>query len=262
MTGRTFPAGMDKKGAKPPVGTKGAADWYWKRYTELYPKYFWADDTKLADIVVASAKGSLLYDVEGKEYIDLTSQWATNNLGNVHPDPEGDRGRARALRFPHPLHESASPDDRRRGAAPLDSPVGQPDPRLPRAVRHRRRGRGRQARDRGERSAADPQLHGTVSRAQHRSDRLWHPRVADATELGGLLRRRRPCAVPDDLSKTEGHDGRSVRRVVPRIPGGPDPPVRGLSGSHRGGDLRAGRPGGGRLDPSEEFRARTSQTRR
>ena len=31
---------MAKKGAKPRVGTKGAADWYWKRYTELYPKYF------------------------------------------------------------------------------------------------------------------------------------------------------------------------------------------------------------------------------
>src|SRR5947209_9394214 len=86
MTGPAFPAGMAKKEARPPVGTKGAADWYWKRYTELYPKYFWADDTKLADIVVASAKGSLLYDVEGKEYIDLTSQWATNNLGNVHPE--------------------------------------------------------------------------------------------------------------------------------------------------------------------------------
>src|SRR5712692_794241 len=86
MTGRAFPAIMSNKGARPPVGTKGAAEWYWKRYTELYPKYFWADDTKLADIVVASAKGSLLYDVEGKEYIDLTSQWATNNLGNVHPE--------------------------------------------------------------------------------------------------------------------------------------------------------------------------------
>ena len=86
MTGPAFPAGMAKKEARPPVGTKGAADWYWKRYTELYPKYFWADHTKLADIVVASAKGSLLYDVEGKEYIDLTSQWATNNLGNVHPE--------------------------------------------------------------------------------------------------------------------------------------------------------------------------------
>lgn len=77
---------MAKKGAKPPISTKGAAEWYWKRYTELYPTYFWAEDTKLADIVVASAKGSLLHDVEGKEYIDLTSQWATNNLGNVHPE--------------------------------------------------------------------------------------------------------------------------------------------------------------------------------
>src|SRR6266704_2774609 len=86
MTGPAFPARMAKKEARPPVGTKGAAEWYWKRYTELYPRYFWADDTKLADIVVASAKGSLLFDVEGKEYIDLTSQWATNNLGNVHPE--------------------------------------------------------------------------------------------------------------------------------------------------------------------------------
>src|SRR5438128_9889751 len=86
MTGRAFPAEMAKKGARPPVGTKGAADWYWKRYTELYPKYFWADDTKLADSVVASAKGSLLYDVEGKEYIELTSQWSTNNLGDGHPE--------------------------------------------------------------------------------------------------------------------------------------------------------------------------------
>src|SRR3989475_9703097 len=86
MMGGAFRAGMAKKGGRPPIGTKGAAEYYWKRYTELYPKYFWSDETKLADIVVASAKGSLLYDVEGKEYIDLTSQWATNNLGNVHPE--------------------------------------------------------------------------------------------------------------------------------------------------------------------------------
>src|SRR2546427_13137003 len=86
MTGPAFPAGMAKKEARPPVGTKGAADWDWKPDTELYPKYFWADDTKLADIVVASAKGSLLYDVEGKECIDLTSQGASNHLGHVHPE--------------------------------------------------------------------------------------------------------------------------------------------------------------------------------
>src|SRR3989454_1986008 len=82
MTRRTFPARMAKKGARPPVGTKGAADWYWKRYTELYPKYFWAEDTKLADIVVASAKGSLLYDVEGKENIDLTRDRKSTRLNS------------------------------------------------------------------------------------------------------------------------------------------------------------------------------------
>src|SRR5207253_8782355 len=86
MTGPAFPARMAKKEARPPVGTKGAADWYWKRYTELYPTYFWADDRKRADIVVASATGSLLHDVEGREYIDVTRQWAANNLGYVHPE--------------------------------------------------------------------------------------------------------------------------------------------------------------------------------
>src|SRR5947199_9426204 len=86
MTGRTFPAGMAKKGAKPPVGTKGAADWYWKRYTELYPKYFWAEDRKLADIVVASAAGSLLRDVEGRAHVEPTRQWATTNPGDGHTE--------------------------------------------------------------------------------------------------------------------------------------------------------------------------------
>ena len=70
----------------PEIGTKGAAAWYWKRYTELMPRYFWDDETKLADFVVASARGSKMKDVEGREYIDLTSQWATNNLGNVNPE--------------------------------------------------------------------------------------------------------------------------------------------------------------------------------
>src|SRR3989442_11809188 len=86
MMGGAFRAGMAKKGAGPPIGTKGAAAYYWKRYTDFYRMYCGSEETKLADIVVASAKGSFLYDVEGKEYIDLTSQWATNNLGNVHPE--------------------------------------------------------------------------------------------------------------------------------------------------------------------------------
>ncbi len=76
---------MGKKG-KPAVGTSGASEHYWRRYRELFPKYFWSDDTRLAKIVLASAKGSMLKDVDGREYIDLTSQWSTNNLGNVHPE--------------------------------------------------------------------------------------------------------------------------------------------------------------------------------
>ncbi len=76
---------MAKK-ERPALGTKGAGDYYWKKYEEYFPKYFWADETRLANIVLKSAKGSSLLDVEGKEYIDLTSQWSTNNLGNVHPE--------------------------------------------------------------------------------------------------------------------------------------------------------------------------------
>ena len=76
---------MTKKG-KPAIGTRGAADYYWRKYEEYFPKYFWADETRLANIVLRGAKGSILTDVEGKEYIDLTSQWSTNNLGNVHPE--------------------------------------------------------------------------------------------------------------------------------------------------------------------------------
>lgn len=70
----------------PPSGAKGESARYWKRYRELYPKYFWSDETRLASVFVAGAKGSTLVDVDGKEYIDLTSQWSTNNLGNVHPE--------------------------------------------------------------------------------------------------------------------------------------------------------------------------------
>jgi len=74
------------KPEKPKVGAKGSSAYYWKKYEEYFPKYFWADDTRLANIVLRSAKGSTLMDVDGKEYIDLTSQWSTNNLGNVHPE--------------------------------------------------------------------------------------------------------------------------------------------------------------------------------
>jgi 4-aminobutyrate aminotransferase / (S)-3-amino-2-methylpropionate transaminase / 5-aminovalerate transaminase len=69
----------------PPRRSKGSGPDYWARYRELFPKYFWSEETRLASIVVADAKGSTVRDTAGKTYIDLTSQWATNNLGNV-PD--------------------------------------------------------------------------------------------------------------------------------------------------------------------------------
>ncbi len=50
------------------------------------PKAFWSDETRITDIIVAGAKGSKVIDADGREYIDLTSQWSTNNLGNVHPE--------------------------------------------------------------------------------------------------------------------------------------------------------------------------------
>ena len=74
------------KSSKPRVGAKGSSEYYWKKYEQYFPRYFWADETRLANIVLKSAKGSTLVDVDGKEYIDLTSQWSTNNLGNVHPE--------------------------------------------------------------------------------------------------------------------------------------------------------------------------------
>ncbi|MGC2290269.1 MAG: aminotransferase class III-fold pyridoxal phosphate-dependent enzyme [Thermoplasmata archaeon] len=59
---------------------------YWARYQELFPRYFWSEETRLASIIVADANGSTVRDTSGKTYIDLTSQWATNNLGNVPPE--------------------------------------------------------------------------------------------------------------------------------------------------------------------------------
>ena len=77
---------MVKKALRLPTGIRRKGADYWKRYTRYFPRYFWDDETKLADIVVAGAQGSVLFDVDGNEYIDLTSQWATNNLGNVNPE--------------------------------------------------------------------------------------------------------------------------------------------------------------------------------
>ena len=66
--------------------TQGSSARFWRRYRKLMPKYFWSSQTRLTNIVIARAHGSKLIDADGKVYIDLTSQWATNNLGNVPPE--------------------------------------------------------------------------------------------------------------------------------------------------------------------------------
>jgi 4-aminobutyrate aminotransferase-like enzyme len=66
-----------------PRPTKSEQTDYWTRYQQLFPRYFWSEETRLASIIVADAKGPTVRDTSGKTYIDLSSQWATNNLGNV-----------------------------------------------------------------------------------------------------------------------------------------------------------------------------------
>jgi 4-aminobutyrate aminotransferase len=73
---------MGKSSRKP--GTPRSRD-LWAQYSRRFPRYFWDDETRLASILVERATGAKLVDVDGKEYIDLTSQWGTNNVGNVHP---------------------------------------------------------------------------------------------------------------------------------------------------------------------------------
>ena len=71
----------NRKRAAEPAGASG--DEHWARYRELFPRYFWSEETRSTGLILASAKGSTVRDTSGKTYIDLTSQWATNNLGNV-----------------------------------------------------------------------------------------------------------------------------------------------------------------------------------
>ena len=60
-------------------------DYYRELARKVLPKNFWTEKTITADFIVERASGSYLIDVEGRKFIDLTSQWSTNNVGNVHP---------------------------------------------------------------------------------------------------------------------------------------------------------------------------------
>jgi 4-aminobutyrate aminotransferase-like enzyme len=58
----------------------------WRQYRALFPKYFWSEEKRLASVPIAGAEGATVVDADGRRYIDLASQWGTNNLGNVHPE--------------------------------------------------------------------------------------------------------------------------------------------------------------------------------
>ncbi|MGA8512177.1 MAG: aminotransferase class III-fold pyridoxal phosphate-dependent enzyme, partial [Thermoplasmata archaeon] len=79
------PRGRSRRKVRSSRRSKSSAA-YWRRYRRVMPRYFWDEEHRLASIIVACAKGSELFDVDGKSYIDLTSQWGTNNLGNVPPE--------------------------------------------------------------------------------------------------------------------------------------------------------------------------------
>ncbi len=57
---------------------------YMRFAREHFPISLWNPDSIVPNIIIERAEGSYLYDVEGRRYIDLTSQWSTNNIGNVH----------------------------------------------------------------------------------------------------------------------------------------------------------------------------------
>ncbi|MDW8084169.1 MAG: aspartate aminotransferase family protein [Candidatus Caldarchaeum sp.] len=50
------------------------------------PKSLWNPESIVADLIIERAEDSYVFDVEGKKYIDLTSQWSTNNIGNVNKE--------------------------------------------------------------------------------------------------------------------------------------------------------------------------------
>ncbi|MEM3865464.1 MAG: aminotransferase class III-fold pyridoxal phosphate-dependent enzyme [Nitrososphaerota archaeon] len=57
---------------------------YFEMASKFLPKSIWTPETIVTSFIVEKAEGSYLVDVEGRRFIDLTSQWSTNNVGNVN----------------------------------------------------------------------------------------------------------------------------------------------------------------------------------
>ena len=58
---------------------------------KLDQQYLWHPYTsserrcKQHDLVIASAKGAYIYDMDGRRYLDASGSWWTNSLGYSHP---------------------------------------------------------------------------------------------------------------------------------------------------------------------------------
>ena len=65
-----------------PAGGPGhlsQADWI-----EMEKRYY-MQTVRRQPVVIARGQGTLVWDTDGKEYLDFTSGWAVNNLGHCHP---------------------------------------------------------------------------------------------------------------------------------------------------------------------------------
>jgi len=60
----------------------------------------------LRQIVIDKAEGDFVWDLDGKRYIDIQNGWATNPLGNCHPEilePVEAANRRYGFHYDHPL---------------------------------------------------------------------------------------------------------------------------------------------------------------
>ena len=61
------------------LGHHSQSDWM-----EMEKRYY-MQTVRRQPVVIARGQGTLVWDTDGKEYLDFTSGWAVNNLGHCHP---------------------------------------------------------------------------------------------------------------------------------------------------------------------------------